>query len=457
MTSGVLVIVFVNILMALLGVGTMLLLGVAGTPRELLVRSPLAYGIGLAVTGILGSTLELVHVPVGPVELTILAVASLVGGGVRLLTREREDRPSPRASRLSLGVGLVSLACSLALVLHAAQAYAVRPLREYDGWVIWATKARALYALDGARDTAFANGAFEHPDYPLLLPTLEAIGFRALGEFDGTLLHLQLAGIALGFVGAAWTISRANASPAVSGLAILAIVSAPQVLSQLGWNYADIPLALLCSLGVAALAGWLRAGEAWLLPTAVAFLAAAALTKSEGLMFALAALTAALGVLAVADRIRLRPLGLGLAGFMAAILPWRLYVLAHDIHPQDYRLSDLLDPSYLADASDRLRPAATELVDEMTITGNWGLLLPLAACALLTALLRGRYDVATFGTVWLALSFSGLMLIYWINRLELGDDLFNTSYRTIATLLIGAGLLVPPLVGELHSTTSEDT
>ena len=457
MTGGVLVLVFVNVLMALLGVGAMLLLGVARTPRELLMRSPLAYGFGLAVTGGLGSTLELVHVPVGPVELTILAVASLTGGGIRLLTRDCEDRPSPRMSRLSLGVGVVSLAFTLALVLHAAQAYAVRPLREYDGWVIWATKARALYSLDGVRDAAFASEAFEHPDYPLLLPTLEAIGFRALGEFDGTLLHLQLAGIALGFVGAAWTISRATASPAVSGLSILAIVSAPQVLTQLGWNYADIPLALLCSLGVAALAGWLRARVTWLLPTAVVFLAAAALTKSEGLMFALAGFAAALGVLAVTHRRRLRPLGLGFAGFLAAILPWRLYVVVRDLHPQDYRLSDLLDPSYLADASDRLRPAATELIDEMTITGNWGLLLPLAGCALLTALLRGRYDVAVFGTAWLALSFGGLLLIYWINRLELGDDLFNTSYRTIATLLIGAGLLVPPLVGELPSATREDT
>lgn len=443
--------VLVNVLMALFGAGLMLLLGIARTPRQLLARAPLAYGLGLAATGVLGSTLELVHAPLGAVELTVLAVASLAGGGFKLLTRPREEEQIESASRVSLGVGLVSVAAAFVLFAQAAYAFSVRPLREYDGWVIWATKARALYSLDGVRDVVFANGMYEHNDYPLLLPTLEAIGFRALGRFDGTLLHLQLAGLAFAFLGAAWTISRATASPAVTGLALAAIASAPYVLIQLGWNYADIPLAMLCALGVAALAGWLRAREAWLLPTAIVFLAAAALTKSEGMMFSLAAFTSALGLLAVADRARLRPLLLGLAAFVAAMVPWRLYVAAKGLRPQDYELSNLLDPSYLADASDRLRPAATELLDQMAQTNNWGLLLPLAACAFVTALLRARYDVAIFGAIWLVLSFSGLMLIYWISELALDDNLFNTSYRTIATLLLGAGLLVPPLVGELGS------
>ena len=456
MTGDVVVLVLVNVLMALFGIGLMLLLGIARTPRQLLRRAPLAYGLGLAATGVVGSTFELLHAPLGPVELTVLAVASLAGGGFKLLTREHEDEPVERPSRVSLGVGLSAVAIAFLLLAQAAYAFSVRPLREYDGWVIWATKARALYALDGVRDVVFANGAYEHNDYPLLLPTLEAIGFRALGHFDGTLLHLQLAGLAFAFLGAAWTVSRATASPAVTGLALAAIVSAPYVLIQLGWNYADIPLAMLCALGVAAFAGWLRAREAWLLPTAVVFLAAGALTKSEGLMFSLAAFASALGLLAVSERARLKPLLLGLGALVAAILPWRMYVAARGLHPQDYQLSNLFDPSYLADASGRLRPAATELLDQMAQTDNWGLLVPLAACAFATAVLRARYDVAIFGAVWLVLSFSGLMLIYWISELELGDNLFETSYRTIATPLLGAGLLVPPLVGELVSRRPAD-
>ena len=448
MSGNVVVILLVNLVLLLLGVGLMPLLGLAATPLQLLLRLPLAFAVGIATAGVFGQALELARVPLGPVGLTILAVAALAGGSLKLLRESASEEPArPGSSRLSFGVGLASLGFALVLLLHAAHAYAVRPLREYDGWVIWATKARALFELGGVDGAAFANDVYDHTDYPLLLPTLEAIGFRALGEFDGTALHLQLAALAFAFIGAAWTISRASASPAVTGLAILAAVSAPAVLTQLGWNYADIPVAMFCALGAAALAAWLQADEAWLLRVGVLFLSAAALTKSEGTMFALAALAALLAVLAVSGRNRLRPALLGLGVLVLAILPWRVYVAVNDLHPADYELSNLVDAGYLADHADRLRPTVSELAEELAKTSNWGLLLPLVGCAFATALLRRRYAAASFGGLWLAFSFAGLLLVYWISELELEPDLFNTSYRTIATPVLGAALLVPQLVG----------
>ena len=457
MTADVALIGLVNVLMLLFGIGLLPLLRIAGTPRELAARSPVAYGLGMAATGILGSTLELLRVPLGLVELAVLALAGLIGGGLRLFAERRPDPAPPvRSSPLLLGIGLVSVGLSLALILRAAHAYAVRPLREHDGWVIWATKARALYDHGGVRDDVFASAAYDHPDYPLLLPTLEAIGFRALGGFDGTLLHLQLAGLAVAFAGAAWTISRASASPAVAGLTILAVVSSPAVLTQLGWNYADIPVAMMCAIGVSALAAWLLAGETWLLTAATVFLAAAALTKSEGMLFSLSAFVAILVVLLVEQRSRVRAALVALGAFIALILPWRLYVLINDLHPSDYEFSNLASPSYLADASHRVRPAIGELLYQMRSLDNWGLLLPIVAFALITAVIRGRYGVASFAGLWFALSFTGLILIYWISELPLYPNLFNTSYRTIATLMIGSALLVPPLLGRRGSRGAGD-
>ena len=44
------------------------------------------------------------------------------------------------------------------------------------------------------------------------------------------------------------------------------------------------------------------------------------------------------------------------------------------------------------------------------------------------------------------LSFAGLLAIYWISTNPLDSHLFNTSDRTIDTLVIGGALLVPVLL-----------
>jgi hypothetical protein len=52
-----------------------------------------------------------------------------------------------------------------------------------------------------------------------------------------------------------------------------------------------------------------------------------------------------------------------------------------------------------------------------------------------------------FAATWLVLSFAGLLLIYWISRNPLTSHLYNTSDRTIDSLVFGAALLVPVLFG----------
>ena len=101
------------------------------------------------------------------------------------------------------------------------------------------------------------------------------------------------------------------APPFLLAVTLLAIVTAPTFFNQLQTNFADIPLAMLIALGVAALAAWLRSGEPGLLPAAALFLGAGALTKTEGQLFALAAFLAAR---LVARRAQLRPLALAARG-----------------------------------------------------------------------------------------------------------------------------------------------
>src|SRR5262249_60983362 len=125
-------------------------------------------------------------------------------------------------------------------------------------------------------------------------------------------------GFAFGFVGGGWPPICDQAPPFVLAISLLAIVSAPMFFGQLQTNDADVPVAMMIALGVAALAAWLRSGEHGLLPAAVTFLAAGALTKNEGEVFVLAAFIAAI---VAAGRLQRRPLLIAFGVTAGLVLP----------------------------------------------------------------------------------------------------------------------------------------
>lgn len=452
-----------NVLVLVLGLGLLPLVRIAPSWSALRSRWPLAYMVGVAILGIVDATLELVHVPLGLIEVAVLAAASAVGGSFRLLDqRARPDVPAPqpdpaardgRVDRLSVVGGLIALSLALALAARATHAYAVRPLREYDGWAIYGAKARALYEFDGVSDGVFANPYYDAPTHPLLLPSLEAIGFRAIGAFDPVLLHVQLGLLAIGFAGAAWVVLRPASEPLLAGATILAVLSAPAVFAQLGTNFADIPLAFFVSLGIASVAAWLSTRADWLLVAGAIFLAAGALTKSEGMLFAAAALVVLLALSCTRRRQFVRA-GSAAVVVLVAVAPWRLYVSSNDLRHPDYELSHVFDRLFLADNWYRVEPVTRELLRQLTNTDSWGLLLPIFAVSLAVAVLRLNVAPALFAVAWLVVSFVGLLLVYWITIRPLEPNLFNTSNRTVATLLLGAGLVAPVLIGRRDAAPS---
>jgi hypothetical protein len=448
----VLALLVANALMLLVGAGLAPLLGLARTRRQLAARLGLAYMVGVVVVGAVSSyAAQLtgalgIDLGFGAVGLFVLAAASLFLGLRRLPPGERGPRPD-----LATVAGLLALVPAAAMLVQTARAFAVRPLLEFDGWVIWATKARALFEFGRVYAPVFASDAYAsiHLDYPLLLPSLEAVDLRVMGSFDGTALHVQRALLLAGFAAALWAIVRDTSWPPVAGVCALAVVVAPEVLYQLSTNFADVPLALFVGLGVAALAVWIDSGDRAALVCAAIFLGGAGMTKNEGSLFALAAFAAAFAVVARGGRDRLRPHAAAAAATIACQLPWRIWVAAHGIHTQDFRLSNAADPSYLAHTTDRVGTSAGELAAQLA-DGHWGLLVPLAAAGLVAALLARRVALAAFAAGFFALGFAGLLVVYWIATLPLGDHLFNTSNRTVDSLVIGAVSLVPVLVGRIE-------
>ena len=102
-----------------------------------------------------------------------------------------------------------------------------------------------------------------------------------------------------------------------------------------------------------------------------------------------------------------------------------------------------MDPGYLYDRRDRVWPSAKELVLQIGRVDSWSYLLALAALGFVGAVVLRRFRLAIFGLLWLALSFLGLVAIYWISTNPVSSHLFNSSDRTIVTLVIGSAMLAP--------------
>ena len=439
MSSNVALLLLANAVMLVLGCGLLPFLRLARTRRELLTRAPLGYAVGMAATGIVAANLTLAHVPVGRILLPVLAAVALLFG-IRRVPRASEPWHRPRLGELP---PLVVLGLTLVLAVPAARLFAVKPLREFDGWAIWAARARALYEYGHPLAPVFTEAPYPALQHPLFLPALEAVDFRFMGTFDGTTVHLQLLGLAVGFVGGAWVLLRPLVRPLLLAATLLALVCAPTFFNQIQTNYADIPLAMYVALGVAALAAWLSTGAEGLLPAATLFLGAAVLTKSEGECFALAAFVAALAVSRAGQR---RALLLAAVAVAAVDLPWRIWVAAVGARSTDYTLSNLFSPSYLGRQSGRIGPVLDELRFQIWNVSSWSHIVELTLFALAAALVLRRFRLALFGAAWLLLSFAGLVAIYWISRNQLSSNLMNSADRTIASLVLGGGLLVPVLL-----------
>jgi hypothetical protein len=448
MTGSLAPLLAANGLYVCVGAGLLPVLRIARSWSSLVARLGLSYMVGLATVGIVAAHLALASVALGLRELSIMAAVSLALG---TWTLARRAEPSsfalrPRAGWIIAGGSLVATGVLLG---QAARTFAVRPLLEWDGWAIWAMKARALWEFGGAYGPVFTSSSYAplHLDYPLLFPALESIAFRTMGGFDGTLVHVQLIALAFGFAAGLWSLLYGRVPIEILGLSILALMTAEPLLSLLAWNMADIPLAFFVALGVAGLGRWLVADEGWALVCAALFLGAAMLTKNEGSMFAFAAFLALVPPLVLRERRRLVQVGAALVAIAAIILPWQIFASVHGLENTDYDLGQLFSWSYLSDHTDRVHAAAPELWRQIG-WDRWGYVVPATVVAFAAALFARRFALVAFAALWLVLSYLGLLAVYWISVLDIEQHLLFSADRTISSIVLGAGALAPLLAGE---------
>lgn len=156
---------------------------------------------------------------------------------------------------------------------------------DWDAWAIWGAKAKVLALGNGPLSNV---SFFGHSDYPLLWPVTWAFSGWCSGGWEE---HFSRGWGTVFLSLTAWELYRIvikETHEAIIGLLTAAFfVSIPMVSLVASWSYAESPLWLMITCGTAALLRWREEGEKRDIVLAGLFAAAAALTKNEGVLFAL--------------------------------------------------------------------------------------------------------------------------------------------------------------------------
>lgn len=437
--------------LALLCAGLGLLSGlgvIKATPRQLLAAGGLAYLAGASVVMVVLIGLAVAGVPL---SLGLFAAICLVCA-LGLVVGVRRGWPM-EGLRVRQGLrdldleGRIVAALIAGMVLFAIVGFATAGLKalvEFDAWQLWTRKAILLFWYPDlptkvfTSTTAYAN---VQPDYPLLLPMLEAMQFRAGGRPDPAQAHattwiLFVAGVwALAFLGS--RITRPFIAVGIpAGLMVLFSAAALSA-------YADVPVAVLVAPGMLAIALWLQHGRPVDLALGAILLGGAAAAKNEGIQAAAIVFLVATLVRAWAREWREAAVvaATGIATALVAILPWRAWMAAHDV-TATLSLSDGLNPSYLVDRFDRVWPSIERLSGQLT--GQ-----PLAQAtfaigiAIAIASIRWLPRLAAF---YLAVGFLycvSIVWAYWISPLDLNFHLATSVERVVyVPALMGAAAVL---------------
>jgi hypothetical protein len=400
----------------------------------------------MAWAGIVGATLATAGARLDVTGLAVLTAVTCALGAVRLRSGDRAE-PAPAPSRggvAGLAVGLAALATLAVFSVFALSAFRVRPLLEYDGWAMWGMKARAIAVLGSADDAVFASDAYErlHLEYPLLLPALLSLPLQLADGFSSSTIVLMCLAMGVAGVLAIWGILRDRVRAWLLLVFLAAIATLPTVVGQLGTGYADVPLALFVAGGLCAAARWLEdEGNGWL-ALATVFLAAAVLTKNEGLLFAVAVYVPLLLI----GR-RRRPIAVSAAVVALLYAPWRIFMAVHDFGTPDYDLTSSLNLPWVVGRLDRAPVAARALLEKAFGPEQFGLVLALGlALIVLSLVLRLRPGQLAAG--FAVISFLGLTWIYVLSVNELPSYLRATAHRVVVSLVVAVAALSPLLVEE---------
>jgi hypothetical protein len=448
----------------MLGVGMAVLVAIrgAGSWRDVVRISGLAYMLGVALMGAT-LTVELVlGVPFSfaTIVLTGLALAAVATALRMPLSRCRPVLPGGPVR----GVAMVAVAFGALVVVYLEALFRsarVAPLSAWDAWAFWVPKAKAIYFFGGLDEQFFRELA--NPSYPPLLPALEASAFHFMGSADVVTLHVQFWFFACGFAAAVAGVLAPRVSPYLLWPCLLLVLVAPRVVGRNLDPQADFLLDYFFALAALLVALWLVEREPWLLVTASIFMVGAVLTKRDGQLLVGCVLVAGFVASTRNWRFAWPRLGVVAAVAVAALVPWRLWFSSRGLQ------GDLPSTGALGlfHHLDRGWPAFDSVVTTLFDFDLWLVVVPLLAAGVVLAYLAGARTLPTYALTLYALAVAGFVWVLWsFTELELPlvqDEAVNPIVRLSASLIVASAALLPLLLetawrrASVESPSAEDS
>ena len=424
-------------------------LGFARSGLGALRLAGLAYLVGWAL---LGSVLALgLVVGIDPRLVTVLVLTAVAAGAGILLARrvpalvlpDRAQSRRPLALAASaLGGAILAVACLAALALSVKGAGYADYIDNVDFWI---PKAASIFFTHGL-DSGTLRFLL-HPEYPPLLPAMNAATFHFVGGFHPSVLPFQMTLLGIAFVAAVPAVLSRFAPLWITLPTLALLVTTPWFWWRLQSPLADQPVAYTVAVGTLCCLIWLVERRGAWLALAVVLLTAASLTKLEGSMLsALLLVVVLVAALLLHGRAGWRAAWLAVAP--AALVPWHLWLTHHDLPASaaDYDATDLLRPGLLADRIHRLTEAVRWLFETPIHQAQTAVLVCVAIVALVAVAIRLPALTAT-AVAWFVLASAGLVSVYWIGKLEITFYLSTSMSRVGTAIIVTAAAVVPLLLG----------
>src|SRR5262245_55401607 len=307
------------------------------------------------------------------------------------------------------------------------------PHGDWDAFAIWNSHARYLYRDGPAWQTDIRNTF--HPDYPLLVPSMNARVWRYAGEETpetGGWLGILYTLSALAVLTATLTELRGLRQAFIIGSVL---IGTPFFLKYGVLQAADVPLSLyfLCGIALLCLYSERGGGESGLLVLCGFMAGCAAWTKNEGLLYVLALALCILAPVVVRPAQTLRRFGSFGAGLflpLGAIVVYKLMVSVPNEYLTNRHYSDIAEK--LA-SPDRHLTVVSNFSKTLWSFGDWAInpLIPLLVFVGLCVV--GGTAVRTFGWLTgasaLVLVIAGYFAIYVVAPYDLQYLLDSSTPR----------------------------